>query len=148
MTTPSDGASEASGTSEAELVAILRRIEKTMVFWGALGLVLWLGFVRSLDGSAILTLTATASIVSFRGLQRLVWRLGSRDGGKIDRRSQISAGLRFGIILLLPAASLWLDSRQTFALIIGFSALPLALMTEGVLSQFKKPHRSESPDGL
>ena len=79
--------------------------------------------------------------------QRLVWGLGVRDGGKIDRRSQVSAGIRFSIILLLPAASLWLDSRQAFALIAGFSALPLALMTEGVIQLFSK-RRSDSPHGL
>ena len=134
-------------STDEEIRAVLRRIERMMLFWGALALVLWLVFVGSVDGAAILTLTCTASIVSFRGLQTLVWRLGSRDGGKIDRRSQVFAALRFAIILLLPAASLWLDSRQALALIAGFSALPLALMSEGVAQFFTKP-RSEPSDGI
>ena len=117
-----------------------------MVLLGFLALVLWLVWQRTLDGAAILTLAAAASIVSFRGLQRLVWRLGPRNGGKIDRRSQVSAGLRFAIILFLPAASLWLDSRQTLALIVGFSAFPLALMTEGV-SQFFRTSSPDTPHG-
>ncbi len=125
---------------------MLRRIEKLMVLFWLLGGVSWLLFLGGFGEALILTLAAAASIVSFRGLQRLVWQMGVRDGGKIDRRSLVLAGLRFGIVLLLPVASLWLTSRQALALIAGFSSLPLAVMTEG-LSKFVRTPSSEPTDG-
>lgn len=142
MTAPVEG----SSSSTSEPIAALRRIEKLMVLFGLLGAVSWLVFLGGFGDVLILTLAVAASIVSFRGLQRLVWRMGVRDGGKIDRRSLVFAGLRFGIVLLLPAASLWLTSRQALALIAGFSSLPLAVTTGGLLQLVRTPS-SEPTDG-
>jgi fatty acid desaturase len=36
-------------------------------------------------------------------------------------------------LTLAPLASLWMDSERALALILGFSVLPLAIMTEGLL---------------
>ena len=143
MTAPIDGSS--GGASEPR--AVLRRIEKLMVVFGLLGVVLWLVFVGGFGNAVILTLASAASIVSFRGLQRLVWRIGAREGGKTDRWSQVFAGLRFGIVLLLPAVSLWLTTRQTLALIAGFSTLPLALITGGFW-QFVRAPSSDPTHGI
>ncbi len=143
MTAPIDG----SSGSDSEPLLVLRRIERLMVFFWLLGVVSWLVFLGGWGNVLILTLAAAASIVSFRGLRRLVWRMGAREGGKIDRRTQFLAGLRFTIVLLLPAASIWLTTRQTLALIAGFSSLPFAVITEG-LSQFVRAPRSEPTDGI
>ena len=140
---PNDG----SSSSASEPLRVLRRIERLMVVFWLLGVVLWLVFLGGFGNVLILTLAAAAGIVSFRGLQRLVWQIGAREAGDLDRRPQILAGLRFVIILLLPAVSLWLTTRQTLALIAGFSSLPLALITEG-LSQFVRAPNSEPTNGI
>ncbi len=139
--TPRDG-----GTAGDEPARVLRRVERTMAAGGLSGALLWLLFVGGFGEALILTLTSLASIVSFRGLQRLVGRLGAHDGGKFSRRSQLSAGLRFATILLLPAVTIWMTSRQALALIAGFSVLPLGLMSEG-LWQLRSTRKAEPTDG-
>jgi hypothetical protein len=36
-------------------------------------------------------------------------------------------------LTIAPLASLWMDSERALALVLGFSVLPLAIMTEGLL---------------
>jgi hypothetical protein len=91
---------------------------------------------RSAAGALVLTLAAAASIVAFRGLQGLVGQLAAgRPGTRkpIDRRSRRLVWLRFSLLTLAPLVSLWMDSERALGLVIGFSALPLAIVTEGLL---------------
>ncbi len=125
---------------------VLRRIDRLMMLYGALGVLVWVVFLSGWREAPVLILATAGGIISFRGLQLLVGQIGARGGEKIDRRRQFLAGLRFGIILLLPVAVLWLDRRQALALIVGFSAFPLALMTEGV-SQFFRTSSPDTPHG-
>jgi hypothetical protein len=84
----------------------------------------------------VLTLAAAASIVAFRGLQGLVGQLaaGRPDTRRpIDRRSRRLVWLRFSLLMLAPLVSLWMDSERALGLVIGFSVLPLAVVTEGLL---------------
>ena len=134
-----------AGASAENTVRALRRIELMALGWALIGLVGWAVFERCVDGLIVLTLAAAASMVSFRGLQRLVWQLGAREGGKSSPPTVLFAVLRFSIVALLPLASIWLDTRQVLALVVGFSALPAALLSEGLLQLLRTT--SERRDG-
>ena len=125
---------------------VLRRISRWMMLYGALGVLVWVVFLGGWKEVPVLILATTGGTISFRGLQLLVGQIGARGEEKLGRRRQLLAGVCFGIILLLPAAVLWLDARQTLALIVGFSAFPIALMTEGV-SQFFRTSSPKPPHG-
>ena len=123
---------------------MLRRLERLAGAYGVAGAVMILVLRRSVAAAVVLTLAAAASIVAFRGLQGLVGRLQAdadtetseqrRDGGGRSRRFRRRfVWLRFVLLLLVPLASLWLDSERALALLLGFSVLPLAIMTEGLL---------------
>jgi hypothetical protein len=94
---------------------------------------------RSAEGAVVLTLAAAASIVAFRGLQRLVGQLasGAQESPEtrrpIDRRSRRLVWLRFSLLTLAPLLSLWMDSERALGLVMGFSVIPLAAVTEGLL---------------
>jgi len=132
-------------STDRDVFAVLRRVERTALLWGLLFVLGWAVVEHSADGLLVLTLAAAASMVSFRGLRRLVWQLGAREGGKSNRPTILFAVLRLSVVALLPLASLWLDTRQVLALALGFSVLPAALMSEALL-QFL-PFRSRPRDG-
>jgi hypothetical protein len=117
---------------------VLRRLERVAVGYGVAGAALLYALRGSLGAALVLTLAAAASIVAFRGLQELVGRLQAGAGRSgtpesSDRRSRRLVWLRFSLLLLVPLASLWLDSERALALILGFSVLPLAILTESLL---------------
>jgi hypothetical protein len=127
----------ASGAPSWSIPArVLRRLE-WMAAGFALAGALWILLARRSAGTAlVLTLAAAASIVAFRGLQGLVGQLaaGRPDTRKpIDRRSRRLVWLRFSLLTLAPLVSLWMDSERALGLVIGFSVLPLAVVTEGLL---------------
>ena len=129
---------EAGRPSRTEPALVLRRLEWLAAFFGLIEGLWLLAARRSVTAALVLTLTAAASIVAFRGLQGLVGQLqagtGEPDPGTpIDRRSRRLVWLRFSLLTLAPLASLWMDSERALALILGFSVLPLAIMTEGLL---------------
>ena len=109
---------------------VLRRLQISALVYAVLGVALFA--LRSLEQAAFLTLGAAVSIVSFRGLRALVERLGPQRKGSPDDRGRHRIWLRFSLLLLIPLATLWLDSERTLAFLVGFSVLPLALMTEGI----------------
>ena len=109
---------------------MLRRLQVSALIYAGVGVVL-LSF-RSLELAVFLTLGAAVSIVSFRGLRVLVESLGTAGKGKLDERSRRRIWFRFSFLILIPLATLWLDSERTLALLVGFSVLPIALMTEGI----------------
>ena len=118
---------------------VLRRLERLAGVYGVAGAAVLLAGRRSVGGAIVLTLTAAASIVAFRSLQGLVGRLQAGTGSSGTPESS-SAGfrrrlvwLRLPLLLLVPLASIWLDSERALALILGFSVLPLAIMTEALL---------------
>jgi hypothetical protein len=115
---------------------VLRRLEWVAAAYGLAG-ALWILLARRSVGAAlVLTLAAAASIVAFRGLQGLVGQLAAGGSGTprpIDRRSRRLVWLRFSLLTLAPLVSLWMDSERALGLVIGFSTLPLAVVTEGLL---------------
>lgn len=94
---------------------------------------------RSPGGALVLTLAAAASIFAFRGLQGLVGQLAAGSSESpgtrrpIDRRSRRLVWLRFSLLTLAPLISLWMDSERALGLVMGFSVIPLAAVTEGLL---------------
>ena len=91
---------------------------------------------ESPQGALVLTLAAAASIFAFRGLQTLVGQLAAgspRTPRPIDGRSRRLVWLRFSLLTLAPLISLWMDSERALGLVMGFSVIPLAAVTEGLL---------------
>lgn len=153
-------------SSEGRLAdaASLRRMELVAVAWTVVAGVSY-GAARSWAGAVVLTGASAASIVAFRGLQRIVSALGpdgngsqgpledarpvpaeepaarppgsvdaTSRGGTIGWRPGLGALVRFGLLgAVACAAVLLLDSEHFPAIVLGFSTLPAALMTEGAL---------------
>lgn len=153
---PPDGA---PGTPEEGRLAdlgSLRRIEAMAAGWAVVAAAGW-GLAASWRGAAILTGAAAASIVGFRALQRIVSALGptedqienqptgrpdttedSEPAGSHDRRSGLGAPgigflVRLGLLGAAIAAGAFLLEPEHFpAVVLGFSTLPAALVTEGL----------------
>lgn len=114
--------------------ATIRRIEAFTMAWTALGAGVFLGAGRP-RGAVALTLCGGASIVAFRGLQWVVNALGP--GSEGPKPGSWKRGLlalaRWGWLGGAVAAALHFAPNELLGLIAGFSTLPAALMTEGVL---------------
>lgn len=158
----------------------LRRMERVAAGW-TVAAALGYGLARSWPGAAVLTAASAASIVGFRGLQRIVSALGppgngsngppadvdtdpapteepagphpaSADAGVGERagtigwRPGLGALVRFGLLgAIAGGAALLLDPEYFPAVVLGFSTLPAAFMTEGAL-QAARALRGKDPD--
>lgn|GEM_PF-1671011 len=138
----------------------LRRIERMAIGWTVVGtaVIAWTapfqgGQPSALAAASVLTGVSAASIVAFRGLQRIVSTLGPADQ---DTRKQRTIGWRQGLAALVRlcllgalviGGSLRLGQQYAPALVLGFSTLPAALMTEGLL-QVVRALRGKDPDGF
>lgn len=168
---PPDGGDRVGGAEGAEGAegmdgrladpASLRRIERVAMVWTAVGAV-GLAVVSRVTGASwglaalaagVLTGVSAVSIVAFRGLQRIVSALGPADQ---DTRERRTIGWRQGLAALLRlcllgalviGGSLRLGPRFSPALVLGFSTLPAALMTEGLL-QMVRALRGKEHDGF
>lgn len=134
----------------------LRRIEAIAAGWGVIAGLGW-GLAASWAGAAVLTAAAAASIVGFRALQQIVSALGPTEDqagnqpagrpeptedpgadGTHDRRSGLGAPgigflVRLGLLAAVIAAGAFLLEPEHFpAVVLGFSTLPAALVTEGL----------------
>lgn len=146
----------------------LRRIELVAVAWTAAGALAY-GLVRSWSGGLVLTGVAAVAIVLFRGLQRIVSTLGPggsgpaeppegggplpaepapteprppRDRGAIGWRTALGAIVRLALLgAVAVAGSLLLEPEYFPAIVLGFSTLPAALMTEGLLQGLRALQR-------
>jgi hypothetical protein len=143
-------ATPAGYASWSEPVRVLRRLEWLAAGYGAAGALVLLTARRSASGALVLTLAAAASIVAFRGLQGLVGEFAAGEGAgkrlpdetpheksdtrkRLGRRNRRLVWLRFSLLTLAPLVSLWMDSERALALVMGFSVLPVAMVTEGLL---------------
>ncbi len=129
-------------------VASLRRIERTAAVW-ALVAGLGYGLFVSWPGALALTVVAAASIVAFRGLQRIVSALGpSQDQSERSALGAPGIGVFVRLAFLgavVAAGAFWLRPEHMPALILGFSTLPAALTTEG-FRQVARAHRDDRHD--
>ena len=124
------------GPSWSSPARVLRRLEWMAAGYGVAGAAFLLLGRGSAGGALILTLAAAASIVAFRGLQRLIGQLSAGSPEKrrpLDPRSRRLVWLRFSLLTLAPLLSLWMDSERALGLVMGFSVIPLAAVTEGLL---------------
>ncbi len=151
--------SEAGPTGDEERLAdqdALRRIERIAVGWTVLAAALFTVSGQP-GGALVLTGVSAVSIVAFRGLQRIVTALGpaAPNEGEVQQKHR-TIGWRQGLAVLvrlcllgalLVAGSLYLGQRFFPALILGFSTLPAALMTEGLL-QLVRALRGKDHDGI
>lgn len=137
-------------------VAALRRVERLALAWTILGATVAVALGHA--GTAlVLTGVSAVSIVAFRGLQRIVAAVGPAgpNQGEVQQKHR-TIGWRQGLAVLvrlcllgalLVAGWFHLDQRHFPALILGFSTLPAALMTEGLL-QLVRALRGKDHDGI
>lgn len=166
---------QAEATGPLADPAGLRRIELLAVAWTGVAVAALLVAVGG-DGAglavaavAVLTGVSAVSIVAFRGLQRIVSGMGaagpredrgrgperSPDRSRNERRHRtigwrqgLAALVRLGLLgALVVGGSLLLGPRLAPALVLGFSTLPAALMTEGLL-QIVRALRGKEDDGF
>lgn len=113
--------------------ATLRRIQLLTLVYGVLGGSVF-GWWAGWFSGVVLTLTALATIVSFRGLEVMTRLLEPREHGDLGLYNSLLILLRYTVLAGGLVAALLLGSNHFLALVLGFSALPAALMTEGLLS--------------
>lgn len=138
-------------------VASLRRIERMAYGWTAVGVVVFLALGRPV-AAAVLTGVSAASIVGFRGLQRVISALGPRDVETTDQttheplelddgRHRFVALIRFVFLGLVLLMGISLGPEAHPGLVSGFSTLPAALMTEGFLQAVRAFRGTDDDDG-
>jgi hypothetical protein len=126
--------------------ATLRRVARVAAAWAALGASLYLA-QGAWRGALTLTLAAAASIVGFRGLEGLVRRLRPDAQGGIGEGAGVGFHVRFLVLLAALILALILGGRDHLALILGLTALPLAVITEALIQLVSLGTRRESGDG-
>ena len=132
--------------------ASLRRLELMALAWTAVGAAAFAAAGR-LPEAAVLTGASAASIVAFLGLQRIVSSLRpeAQDDPEhhrpFDWRHGLAAVVRLAVLgALVVAGAVVLGRRFFAALVLGFSTLPAAFMTEGLL-QMAGALRGKDHDG-
>lgn len=128
-----------SGDGRLADVESLRRIERTAAGWAVVAAIAYAALV-SWPGALALTAVSAASIVAFRGLQRILSALGPQEDlpATLDRRSRLGAP-GIGVLVRLAflgavvaAGGFLLEPEDLPAIVLGFSTLPAALVTEGL----------------
>lgn len=124
----------ADGRADPEGWRTIRRIEVLALAWAAVGAVAFLAAGRP-RGALVLTLAALTSIVAFRGLQRVIYALGpaSERRKRGAWRRVLLVLLRYLLLGGTIATAFLLAPNELLGLIAGFTTLPAALMSEGVL---------------
>lgn len=128
-TAPSSTVSSPGTESE---VRILRRIAWLAVAYALVGAAAY-GLWRGPAGALVLTLSALASIVNFRGLEAFAVLLEPQRQGTLGARNTLLITLRLVILVGVISAALALGAKYLLAVILGFSVLPGALITEAVI---------------
>jgi hypothetical protein len=136
-----DSESERSGTLESteQVPSIffdrppeVRRIERMAVAYLALAATaMWI--LTDANQAIVLTLIGSLSIVNFRALQLQVSLLEPRSDGRLGARNTLLLVLRLTFLGALVSGALLLGRNFILALVLGFSVIPAALMTEGVV---------------
>lgn len=127
-------------------VGTLRRIALVAAAWAALGAAIFLAR-GEWQGALALTLAATASIVGFRGLEVVVRRLRPDPEGGFGGGGGVRFTMRFLPPLAILAIALILGSNNHFALLLGLTALPLAVISEALIQLVRLGGTREGRDG-
>jgi hypothetical protein len=110
----------------------LRRIEIVALVYTVAGAIAFAVAGRG-EGALVLTLLGAATIVGFRSLQGLVARLHATDSGRVGWRSVLLLLFRMALLGGAVLAAVMRGPENILALLAGVSALPAALVTEGLL---------------
>jgi len=87
---------------------------------------------RSLDGALSLTGAGGVAIINFRWLDALVWRVIQPGRPRLDLGSALRFLARLALLSGVMAAILLVPRVDGVAVALGFSALVVALLMEGV----------------
>jgi hypothetical protein len=111
---------------------ILRRVEWLTLGYTLLAAAAFLARERR-AGALVLTLLGLATIVGFRSLQGLVAGLHATETGRVGWRSVLLFLLRASLLGGAVLAAVACGSENILAWLAGVSALPAALLTEGMV---------------
>lgn len=129
---PPPEAAEDAGGERFAVPRVLRRIELFAAGYTVLGAAGFLASGRR-TGAFVLTLLGLATIVGFRSLQGLVARLHATDAGRVGWRSVLLFLLRASLLGGAVLAAVVCGPENILAWLAGVSALPAALLTEGMV---------------
>lgn len=87
---------------------------------------------RSISGLLSLTAAGTVAIINFRWLEMIVDRVVQPEKPRFDPRSILQITARLALLACLLAAVAWLPQIDPVAVTLGFSALVVALIVEGI----------------
>lgn len=120
--TPPD---EVAGFSTTRVV----RLAWILVFSGAIS---ELVIFRSISGVLSLTGAGAVAIINFRWLEKALERVIQPGKPSYDRSSILRIVGRLGLFACVFAALVWVPTIDPVAIALGFSALVVALIIEGV----------------
>jgi hypothetical protein len=110
----------------------IRRVARTawgLVIVGAAGELI---LRKSFAGAASLTGAGAVAIINFRWLEAVLRRVVQPGQPRFDRRSLLRIVGRLALFAGLFAALLWVPQVEPVAVVLGFSALVVALIVEGL----------------
>jgi hypothetical protein len=87
---------------------------------------------KSLAGAVSLTGAGAVAIINFRWLEAVLRRVVQPGQPRFDRRSLLRIVGRLALFAGLFAALLWVPRVEPVAVVLGFSALVVALIFEGL----------------
>jgi len=87
---------------------------------------------RSISGALSLTAAGTVAIINFRWLEMIVDRVVQPGKPTYDPSSILRIAARLALLACLLAALVWVPQIDPVAVTLGFSALVVALIVEGV----------------
>jgi len=91
-----------------------------------------LALARSLPGALSLTAAGVVAIINFRWLEALVQRVVQPGRPRFDRWSALRFGARMLLFGAAVAALAWAPRVDFVAVALGFSALVVSLVVEGI----------------
>ena len=110
----------------------VRRVARTagwLVIAGAIGELI---LRKSLSGAVSLTAAGMVAIINFRWLEALLKRVIQPGEPRFDSRSVLTIGGRLALLAGVCAALLFVPKIDAVAVALGFSALVVALIIEGL----------------
>lgn len=112
--------------------AFTRRVARTawgLVIVGAAGELI---LRKSLSGAVSLTGAGAVAIINFRWLEEVLRRVVQPGQPRFDKRSVLRIVGRLALFAGMFAALLWVPRVDPVAVALGFSALVVALVIEGI----------------
>ncbi len=109
-----------------------RRVVRTTLVLLAIGAIGELILRKSLPGALSLTVAGGVAIINFRWLEAVLSRVLQPGQPQFDGRSVLTIAARFALLGGLFAALLLVPTVDFVAVTLGFSALVVALIIEGI----------------